>query len=72
MAPLSKVTIGLGALGVVALASAYAIDHHRCKRINYEMVGYELPETWLISAKQCLTAANSVRLRSYARGRARS
>jgi hypothetical protein len=62
-----QVTVGLFALGVVALSSGYFIDNHRCKRINYEQAGYEMPETWLISAKQCLAAANSVKLRNYAR-----
>ncbi|MEZ5935432.1 MAG: hypothetical protein R3F54_26655 [Alphaproteobacteria bacterium] len=62
-----QVTIGIGALGVVALTGGYFIDHHRCRQINYEQAGYEMPATWLISAKQCLAAANSVKLRSYAR-----
>jgi hypothetical protein len=63
-----QVTIGLCALGAVAVMSGYFVDQHRCKRINYEQVGYEMPDTWLISAKQCLAAANAVKLRSYARG----
>lgn len=59
--------IGFGALGALLLASGYIIDHHRCKWINYEQTGYELPETWLISAKQCLAMANTIRLQNYAR-----
>ena len=62
-----KTTIGFGALGVLILMSGYFVDHHRCKQVNYEQAGYELPETWLISARQCLDTANAIRLRSYAR-----
>ena len=62
-----QMTIGLATLGAVVLASGYFVDHHRCKQINYERAGYELPARFLISAKHCLAAANAVRLRSFAR-----
>ncbi len=62
-----RAIIGIGALGALLLVGGYFVDHHRCKQINYEQAGYELPETWLISARQCLDMANSIRLRSYAR-----
>lgn len=61
------ITIGFFALGVVVYMSGYFVDQHRCKQINYEQAGYELPKTWIISAKSCLAAANSIKLRSYAR-----
>ena len=64
---LVKMTVGLGALGVVVLMSGYFVDQHRCKQINYEEPGYEMPTTLLLSAKQCLEAANAIRLRGYAR-----
>lgn len=64
---LGKTAIGVGALGALLLVSGLFVDHHRCKRINYEQAGYELPDTWLLSAKQCLNTANAIRLRSYAR-----
>ena len=67
MKRLWKMTMGIGALGAVVLMSGYFLDHHRCKRINYEQAGYELPSTWLMSAKQCFNVAHSVKLRSYAR-----
>jgi len=62
-----RVSAGLCALCTIILLSGYFLDHHRCKGINYEQAGYELPRTWLISAKQCFDAANSVKLRGYAR-----
>ncbi len=62
-----RTMIGFGALGTLLLISGYFIDQHRCKRINYEQAGYELPATWLISAKQCLETANTIRLRNYSR-----
>ncbi len=62
-----RATIGLGALGALLLMSGYFLDQHRCKQINYEQAGYEMPTTLLISARQCLETANAIRLRSYAR-----
>ena len=62
-----KMTVGLGALGVFLVMSGYFVDQHRCKQINYEEAGYEMPATLLLSAKQCLEAANAIRLRGYAR-----
>jgi len=62
-----KMTVGLGAVSAFMLMSGYFVDHHRCKQINYDQTGYELPSTLVISAKQCLAAANAVNLRSYAR-----
>jgi hypothetical protein len=67
MKRLWNMAIGLCAAGVVVLAGGYVLDHHRCKGINYEQAAYELPTTVFISAKQCLAAANAVKLRSYAR-----
>lgn len=67
MTRLLKMTVGLGALGVFAVISGYFVDQHRCKRINYEETGYEMPTTVLLSAKQCLDAAHAIKLRGYAR-----
>lgn len=67
MKRLWNITIGLGSIGTVLLVGGYVLDHHRCKTINYEQAAYELPTTFLMSAKQCLAAANAVKLRSYAR-----
>lgn len=67
MKRLWNMAIGLGAASVVVLVGGYVLDHHRCKTINYEQAAYELPTTVFMSAKQCLSAANSVKLRSYAR-----
>ncbi|MGI9507724.1 MAG: hypothetical protein ACR2QJ_00065 [Geminicoccaceae bacterium] len=67
MKAIERLAILLGAIGIVIVTSGFAIDNHRCKRINYEQASYELPETWLISAKQCLDTANAIRLRRYAR-----
>jgi hypothetical protein len=67
MKRLWNMAIGLGAAGVMVLVGGYMLDQHRCKGINYEQAAYELPRTVFISAKQCLAAANSVKLRSYAR-----
>jgi len=67
MKHLLRVSAGLCALCTIVLLSGYFLDHHRCKRINYEQAGYELPSTWLMSAKQCFNVAHSVKLRSYAR-----
>jgi len=67
MKRLWKMALGLSVLGVVMLASGYFVDHHRCKQINYEQAGYEMPSTFLISSKQCLAAANTIQLRGYAR-----
>ena len=62
-----KLAIMLGAIGIMVVTSIFFIDNHRCKRINYEQASYELPKTWLISAMQCLAAANAIRLRGYSR-----
>lgn len=67
MKRIEKVAIMFGAIGMVIVAGGFAIDNHRCKRINYEQASYELPKTWLISAKQCLATANAIRLRRYTR-----
>ena len=67
MKRLWNMAIGLGAASVVVLVGGYVLDQHRCKGINYEQAAYELPSTFLMSAKQCLAAANAVKLRSYAR-----
>ncbi len=67
MKRLWNMAIGLGAASVVVLVGGYVLDHHRCKGINYEQAAYELPTTVFMSAKQCLAAAHSVKLRSYAR-----
>lgn len=68
MKRLWNMAIGLGAISTVVLVGGYVLDHHRCKGINYERAAYEMPATFFMSAKQCLAAANSVKLRSYARG----
>lgn len=67
MKRLWNMAIGLGAASVVVLVGGYVLDQHRCKGINYEQAAYELPSTFFMSAKQCLAAANAVKLRSYAR-----
>lgn len=67
MKTIEKLAIMLGAIGIFIVTSAFFIDSHRCKRVNYEQASYELPKTWLISAKQCLDAAGSIRLRGYSR-----
>ena len=67
MKTIERLTIMLGAIGIGIVTSVFFIDSHRCKRINYEQASYELPKTWLISAKQCLATASSIRLRGYSR-----
>ena len=67
MKSLWKMSIGLGAVSAFMLMSGYFADHHRCKQVNYDQSGFEMPSTLLISAKQCLAAANAVNLRGYAR-----
>lgn len=67
MKRLLQLSIGLIGFGAVLLLSGYFLDNHRCKQINYEQAGYEMPVTYLLSAKQCLAAANSVKMRSFAR-----
>ena len=62
-----KMVVCLGALGVFVMISGYFVDQHRCKQINYQQAGYEMPKTLLMSAKQCMEAANAIRLRGYAR-----
>ena len=67
MRNIGKMAIALCVLGLVVVTSGYFIDNHRCRQINYEQAGYELPDTWLLNAKQCLDVAHSIRLRRYAR-----
>ena len=67
MNSLWKMTSFAVGLGVIALSGGYLVDNQRCKNLNYEEIGYEVPSTWIVSTKQCLDMADNIRLRSYAR-----
>ena len=62
-----KVATTLGSVVIVIAASAYLVDHHQCRQIDYQQVTSEVPKTWVLSRAQCLDVAHGVKLRGYAR-----